>query len=257
MPPAVREIARLLTHASRTRDTYSVFADTCEMMAITMSRMDLRQAEAREVRFLQLEQCNGREFRDMAAAVFAKLVEALEAEPFDVLGAVFHELELHNKHAGQFFTPYHLCRLMASVSGNAEEWRGHIERRGYMTMCEPAAGSGAMVIALADEMRRAGINYQRHLHVTAVDVDSRAAHMAFVQLGLLHIPAVVVVGNTLTLEERERWLTPAHVMGGWSWRLAVAVDQCTSPEIVQSVPAHSACDDQPRPTARHEQIALF
>ena len=52
-------------------------------------------------------------------------------------------------------------------------------------------------------MQDAEINYQQHLHVTAVDVDSRAAHMAYVQLALLNVPAVVIVGNTLTLEERE------------------------------------------------------
>ncbi|KLD25658.1 hypothetical protein TB9_23445, partial [Xanthomonas perforans] len=37
---------------------------------------------------------------------------------------------------------------------------------------------------------------------------------------LLHIPAVVIVGNALTLEEREHWFTPAHVIGGWNTRLA-------------------------------------
>jgi hypothetical protein len=31
---------------------------------------------------------------------------------------------------------------------------------------------------------------------------------------MLHIPAVVVHGNALTLEEHSRWLTPAHIMGG-------------------------------------------
>lgn len=53
-----------------------------------------------------------------------------------------------------------------------------------------------------------------YMHVTAIDVDPRAAHMAFVQFSLLHIPATVIVGNSLTLETREYWFTPAHILGG-------------------------------------------
>jgi hypothetical protein len=36
---------------------------------------------------------------------------------------------------------------------------------------------------------------------------------------LVHIPAVVIVGNTLTLEEQEHWYTPAQP-GRWNMRLA-------------------------------------
>lgn len=55
--------------------------------------------------------------------------------------------------------------------------------------------------------------------VAAIDIDPRAVHMAYVQFSLLHLPAVVVVGNALTLEEREHWFTPAHILGGWTARL--------------------------------------
>ena len=41
-----------------------------------------------------------------------------------------------------------------------------------------------MVIAMAEAMGKAGINYQQHLHVVAQDVDSRAVHMCFLQLSL-------------------------------------------------------------------------
>ena len=53
-----------------------------------------------------------------------------------------------------------------------------------------------MVIALAREMRELGINYQQHLHVTAIDVDPKCVHMSYVQFALLHIPAVIIHGNT-------------------------------------------------------------
>jgi len=43
--------------------------------------------------------------------------------------------------------------------------------------------------------------------------------MTFIQLALLHVPAVVIHGNGLTGECREQWFTPAHILGGWGARL--------------------------------------
>ena len=47
---------------------------------------------------------------------------------------------------------------------------------GFITLCEPAVGAGAMVIAAAEAVTAGGHNHQRHMHVTAVDVDTTAAH---------------------------------------------------------------------------------
>ena len=81
-----------------------------------------------------------------------------------------------------------------------------------------------MVIALADTMLERNINYQSHLHATAIDIDPRAIHMAYCQLTLLHIPAHLLVGNSLSREVRENWFTPAHIIGGWNARLPAARD---------------------------------
>src|SRR5579863_8704513 len=51
-------------------------------------------------------------------------------------------------------------------------------------------------------------HYQKHLHVTAVDVDPKCVHMTYLQLSLLHVPAIVVHGNSLSLEEFGHWYTP-------------------------------------------------
>jgi hypothetical protein len=57
------------------------------------------------------------------------------------------------------------------------------------------------------------------MHATCIDIDATAAHMAYVQLSLLHIPAIVVHGNTLSMEQWGYWLTPAHVLGFWDAKL--------------------------------------
>jgi hypothetical protein len=145
---------------------------------------------------------------------------ALEEEPCDILGRAFHDLELHNKWSGQFFSPYPVCRMIAKMTLFDEaDIRARIAERGFVTAQEPACGSGAMVIALAQGMKDLGINYQQHLHVTAVDIDRKCVHMAYLQFALLHIPAVIVHGNSLSLEEYGCWYTPAHMLNGWTSKL--------------------------------------
>lgn len=198
--------------------TWRVFADFCEMAAISIAQCPLPNAE-REARYLKLIAAydHGEE-RFAFSRMLGAVVAGLEQEPHDFLGSAFMELELGSHWHGQFFTPYEVCRMISEVliGERCEE----IEHRGFVRASEPAAGAGAMVIALAEVLEARGYNPQTQLHVTAVDVDPTAAHMAFVQLALLGIPAHVVVGNTLTLEERETFTTPLHHLGFWNARLA-------------------------------------
>jgi len=113
-----------------------------------------------------------------------------------------------------------------------------------------------MVIALAHEMRELGINYQQHPHVTAVDVDPKCVHMAYVQFALLHIPAVIVHGNAPSLEECGRWYTPAHILDGWTWKLRREAEGAHEIQGIPETPKpeRPPPDDGPPPPA---QLMLF
>lgn len=82
-----------------------------------------------------------------------------------------------------------------------------------------------------------------------------------VQFSLLHIPAVVILGNTLALEEREHWYTPAHVIGLWSqklrrgYALGSAMDE--RPADAPPAPEPSPIFIPPLSAALGEQMALF
>jgi hypothetical protein len=223
-PPALnhqKELLKLFSTFSSRHSLWQVFSDFCEMGALAYSNaVDFAQFEKREERYLQIVKGYKHDELDALAKGLSHLTLALEDDFGDVLGRTYHDLELHNKWVGQYFSPYPLCRMMAQMTiGDSEDLREKIKERGFVTAEEPACGSGAMVIALAHEMRDAGINYQEHLHVTAIDVDAKCAHMAYLQFSLLYIPAIIVHGNTLSLKEYGRWYTPAHIMGGWNWRL--------------------------------------
>ena len=135
----------------------------------------------------------------------------------DVLCRLYMALELDNASSGQFFAPYEVSRFMALLAvvdfANARE-------RDFLNFAEPACGAGGIVIAMADSLHAVGVNYQRHLHVTCIDIDLRCVHMTYLLVSLSHIPAIVVQDNSISGGMWGHWYSPAHVLGGWSRRLA-------------------------------------
>lgn len=217
-----KNLIRLIQACAYRYDRWQVFSDFVEMSAISISNaVDLAQFAGREARYMQLAGKYTSEELGLFPKMLGELVMELDAGAKDVLGDVFMEMDLSSKWHGQFFTPYHLCQAMTGVLVD-DDMRDLITARGFIRANEPACGGGAMIIALAEEMRQNGLNYQKCLHVVAQDLDIKAVHMAYVQLSLLHVPAVIIHGNTLSLEERSRWYTPAHVLGGWNQKLAAA-----------------------------------
>ena len=230
----LNNIVKLFETCRDRHDLYTVFSDWCACAAISLSNaMDFQQREKREERYMEIISRYERDVVETFPKILGEVVMALEAAPQDILGSTFHALELHNTARGQFFTPYDLCRMMAKMTvGTAEDAQKTISERGFISAQEPAVGAGATIIALAEAIKDLGINYQQHLHVTAIDIDPRAVHMAYIQFSLMHIPAHVIVGDTLRMEFREDWFTPAHVMGFWSGKLAAdrAIQRAQMPE---------------------------
>lgn len=187
------------------------------MTAISISNaVDWLHREEREAEYMKIVARYDRQQIDLFPQMFAHLVEELErhAEALeDVLGKVFHELELHNKYKGQFFTPQHMCDMMGLIAAGDT-----LPERGYHSVCEPCVGSGAMVLGLANAIQKNGHDFHRHMVVTATDIDLKCVHMCYLQLSLYGIPAVVIHGNGLTLEEWSRWYTPVYMLDGWVWR---------------------------------------
>lgn len=231
-----KALIKLIEQNSYRHDRWRVFGDFVELAAISLSNaVDLSQRAAREARYLEIVSRYEPEEVHRFPKMLAELVSELEAGSADVLGEVFMEMDLGSKWHGQFFTPFHLCRVMAQTMVD-DQMRDTIERKGFISINEPACGGAAMIIALADEMRLAKINYQRHMHVVAQDVDEKAVHMAYVQLSLLHIPAIIIHGNTLSLEERSHWYTPAHILGGWNWKLSATKQSAIPKHEVDPAP---------------------
>lgn len=224
-----KEIKTLIDGLARRHDTFQVFSDFVAMTAISLSNaVDLAQFELREETYMQLVKPYTRDELSSFPQMLGALTLALEDDMADILGQIFHDLELGNKWKGQFFTPDCVCRMMAAMNLTGDI-KALIDERGFIRASEPCVGAGAMVIALARHMRNEGINYQQALHVTATDIDIRSVHMAYVQLSLLHVPAVIVHGNSLSLDEWSHWYTPAHIVGFWNAKLAKGQAEAPAP----------------------------
>ena len=200
-----------------------VFQDWLEICAIAISNsVDWREREDREKRYLMLINKYDREEQQQLVELFAKLVMTLEAEaqsgtPCDILGGVFHGLGLHNKYKGQFFTPNHICEFMGQLVDD-DSIAEAIDDQGYVSVCEPCVGSGGIVIGFVAAMAKKHRNYQQQMCVTACDIDLKCVHMAYLQLSLYGIPAVIVHGNSLTMEEWSHWYTPSYITGFWGMK---------------------------------------
>jgi type I restriction-modification system DNA methylase subunit len=235
-------IIKLIDEVGRRHNRHTVFRDFVTMSAVALSKADLRQAEAREELYMHTVAKYSREEASHIAHMFAELQEGLHVAPRDILGEIYMQLELGNSRMGQFFTPHHICELMAALT-ISDDIEAKVAKHGFVTVHEPASGSGATVIAMMLAMQERGLNYQRHVHVTAIDLDSTAAMMAYVQLSLMHVPATIVHGNTLSLEKFSQWYTPAHILGGWSSRLSHARAQRAAERLLAGEDGDAQAED--------------
>lgn len=226
-----KELIKLIRQLSSKYSTWGVFTDFLAMAAISISNaVDWLHSSEREAQYMEIV---GR-YEKREVALFPEMLAHLVGEmerhtegPADVLGEIFHELELHNKYTGQFFTPQPVCDMMGLISlGDT----AHLPERGYHTVGEPCAGSGAMVLGFANAMQTRKFDYHRQMVVTATDVDLKCVHMAYLQFSLYGIPAVVIHGNTLTMQEWSRWYTPVYILDGWVWRQSCGNEDKRYPE---------------------------
>lgn len=187
----------------------TVFTTFLEITATTIAaQMDPQNAAEREKRYMELTSGMKPEVLSAYARMFALLYLAVQDhadDPCDILGSIYHELRLNNEWDGQFFTPDHICRLMAQIVDPMENCS---DKEGPITINEPTCGSGTMVIGTVWAMKQKNFDYQRKSFFVAQDIDIRCVWMTYIQLSLYGIPAMVIHGDTLAVKEWSRWYTP-------------------------------------------------
>lgn len=155
--------------------------------------------------------------------LLALLIAGLEEKYQDFLGQVFSMLNLGNAKKGQFFTPYHISKLMAEISiGNVDNL---LSDRELITLSEPCSGSGGIIIAYAELLKEKGYNYQHQLFVEAIDIDEMCFMMTYIQLALYGIPARVMLGDTLAWKFQKILYTPLYFINFFEYKLKKLEDK--------------------------------
>ncbi len=192
----IRKIAKELQEISGSYSTYDIFSDWVESCALMISNStDLSHGEIwekREEQYMRILRKHGKETMGRFCGLTVMLVEALEEDMQDVLGAVYMAAGMGNKTTGQFFTPFHLSAVCADCVVPMDT---SLEKP--FVLYEPSCGGGGMAIAAAKTLKERGLDHQRCLKVVAQDLDWKGVYMTYVQLSLLGIDAVVIQGDSL------------------------------------------------------------
>lgn len=208
---AERKLFDAIIEAGQSMGVNVVFTTFLEIFATSIgAQMDPVNAKEREKRYEEIVA----EMDPEVVANYGRMcmllylaVKEHENDPKDILGAIYHELGLNSEWNGQFFSPDDICRMMAMIGGMDQETDKEVT-----VINEPTCGSGAMVIGAIWAMQQKGIDYQSCTYFIAQDIDIRCVWMTYIQLCLYKVPAVVIYGNTLSLEESSRWITPYTVI---------------------------------------------
>lgn len=183
------EIIKRLQEMSGEYSVYSLFDDWVSMYAISLSQQVVYNRK-REETFLKIAgKHEGKRYKGFCD-LSGMLVMAAEEKMEDVLGYIYMHLELGSSRTGQFFTPYHICQMLADVTDGKED-------KGLYRVEEPSCGAGGNIIAFAESLKKKGVNYQEKMLATCTDIDVRAVYMCYLQCSLYGIPAEVRQQDTL------------------------------------------------------------
>jgi type I restriction-modification system DNA methylase subunit len=200
------DFRRTLQRLSNHHDAHNVF-DTFTRLSACALAMQTREAE-------YLEGIKGwkKDELELFAEALGVLVAEMETKPFeDILGGYYMEFALSMKgqqRNGEFHTPKHVCDLMAQIiMGDPTS----LPSEGVITVCEPACGSGAMILSAGQVCPP---EVRRRLRVTALDISRAACDMAFINTTLWGIPTRIIHGNSLSNEYWAAW-SNIHYLAPW------------------------------------------
>lgn len=214
---AKKEFIKTVEAIARRYTPEHVFTDFVTMAAMSISNA-VNFKQEREDKYLKLIQKYESDEQKLFPELLAIATKGFEAQFGDFFGEVFMEIGAGNGKTGQFFTPYSVASLCGQITFDKEIVDSAIAEKGYVGINEPAAGGGAMIVSFLEAMKENGYNFQTQSLTIAQDIDYRCAYMCYVTLSLLGAPAIVCIGDTLTLEVWEELHTPFYVLNYLKFR---------------------------------------
>ena len=189
---------------------WEIWQDFIYMTAIETSNSTDKFNEPERSKTYQsiISKYSDKERTSMASMLNEVIMGMEENTDQDFLGELYMLCELGSDHAGQFFTPYNVCKCMAAMVV-AEKLDPKID--GFISVNEPSCGAGATLLAFLNICKEKNIYYHDKVLVVAQDIDLVVGLMCYIQCSLMGCAGYVVIGDTIAdpaTSHDERGLLP-------------------------------------------------
>ena len=197
--PHQKEIVKLFSAFDGSKNRRKIFDDFLVMTACMLSNLgDPIHYDEREKLYMQFAGQYKKNELDIFARMIAEIVNGLEDNPDqDFLGEMYMALDFGSAAAGQFFTPYSVCRCTAALVSDYKVLESKIADQGFVSVTDPACGAGALLAAFANDCLRHDINPQTQCLVIAQDIDFTVGCMCYIMMSFMGLAGYVVIGDTL------------------------------------------------------------
>lgn len=207
MEPSISNIVKKIQSTDQKYNYDEIFFDWIKAMFYAYANSCNKDGyEDREEKFNRLAEKHGAKTMQTFYECQAELVMLVEEKGIDdYLGKIHHQLGVHNKMKGQFFTPFHLAKMMAETQ--VDQVIKKLKEEGRIKITDSACGSGCLLLGLLAVLKEKGINYQKNIMIVCSDLDENAIQMAYIQLSLTGAAAKCENKNALTGEVFGSWFT--------------------------------------------------
>lgn len=213
--PTVKDIIKLIDSPSYAVNKSKLISDVFECGALAISNLvDFTKYDEREKRYLEIINTYKPAEQKLIADIFSRIFALCSSVTYDdgvfgdYLGELFMKCNQGNKNAGQYFTPYHVSKLMAKITVTD----GLPKQDGIITINDCCSGGGGLLLAALDALKNDyGVNYAYNCYMDAGDIDARCVHMTYLALSLAGVPAVVKHQDVFSRELWSVWKTPALI----------------------------------------------
>jgi type I restriction-modification system DNA methylase subunit len=137
---------------------------------------------------------------DHFCKAFGQLIIAMGQRNNELLGEIYMEWNISNKHTGQFFTPSSIADLMASIVGN----NGN-------RVNDPSCGSGVMLVAC---LKQKTSEQLAEAVFVGQDLDATCVKMCALNMCFFNVNSFVYHCNTLSMECYGGYATQRTPLGG-------------------------------------------
>ena len=177
MENTIKNLTSILNQFKKSKNMFQIFSDVMEICSISEHQHIYNLGwkpkddnyKLLEKKYLELINDYEKPDRDLMVKFYSTLkIFFIQGNYGDVLGEVYISLELGNKRNGQFFTPYHISKMMAEMTMTGIEEA--IRNQGYFSASDPCSGAGGMLIAASDLLKTRNIAANLMIF-QAIDID--------------------------------------------------------------------------------------